>query len=236
VAFILFAFPGFVRRIFCLSFLVAALTLLCGCHNASGVSTSLLHEKENVFKRIAVLPFQGLNPEEAAKNAVVITVPASVLKPQNEPLTPERIIQDLFWDGLVPFKKFDLVSPDRAGGIFEQVMTTSFKMTLPEAIRKVGAELEADGVVIGYVYRFRERVGYDYSVEKPASVFFEIQLFRCHDGVLVWKGIFEKTQTSLMENLYRLSYFFKDRGRWITAKELAKEGMDDTLKKFPGLP
>ncbi len=228
-------FSGFVRYFQSLSFITVALILLCGCHNASGVSSSHIQEKESIFKRIAVLPFQNAGPEEAAKNAILITVPASVIKTQNEDRTPERIVQDFFWEGLTTYKKYDLVSPDRTGGIYEQVLTTSFKTTLPEAIRKVGAELEADGVIVGYVYRFRERRGYDYSVEKPASVFFEIQLFRSRDGVLVWKGIFEKTQTSLMEDMFSASYFIKDRGRWLTAKELAKEGMDDTLKRFPGL-
>jgi hypothetical protein len=209
---------------------------LCGCSGASGVSTSLTQDRDIAFKRIAVLPFQNLNPDEAAANAVVMTVPASVIKAQSDLQTPERIIQDLFWDSLAAFKKYDLVSPDRTGGIYEQVLNTSFKMSLIEAVRKVGDELEADGVIVGYVYRYRERLGYDYAAEKPASVFFEVQLFRSKDGVLIWKGIFDKTQTSLMENMFSASYFIKDRGRWITAKELAKQGVEDTLKKFPGLP
>ena len=70
-------------------------------------------------------------------------------------------------------------------------------MSLVDAVRKAGAELEADGVIVGFVYRYRERVGYNYAAEKPASIFFEIQLFRSNDGALVWKGIFDKTQTSL---------------------------------------
>jgi hypothetical protein len=232
----LFTLSGLFRWNYGLFLVLVALALLCGCQGASGVSTSLLQEKGAIFKRIAILPFQNLSTEEAARNAVAVTMPASALKTKNEPKTPERIIEDLFWDGLAASKKFDLVSPDRAGGILEQVTNTSFKTTLAEAVQKVGAELEADGVVVAYVYRFRERRGYDYAAEKPASVFFEIQLFRSRDGSIVWKGIFDMTQTSLMENMFRASYLVKDRGRWITAKELAKEGMEDTLKKFPGLP
>jgi hypothetical protein len=236
VAFILYTLSGLFRWNYSLFLALVALALLCGCQGASGVSTSLLQEKDTTFKRIAILPFQNLSAEEAARNAVAVTMPASALKTKNDPETPERIIEDLFWEGLAASKKFDLVSSDRAGGILEQVISTSFKTTLSEAVQKVGAELEADGVVVAYVYRFRERRGYDYTAEKPASVFFEIQLFRSHDGIIVWKGIFDMTQTSLMENMFRASYFVKDRGRWITAKELAKEGMEDTLKKFPGLP
>jgi len=52
---------------------------------------------------------------------------------------------------------------------------------------------------------------------------------------MVWKGVFDKTQKSLMENVLGASYFVKDRGRWLTAKELAGQGMTDVLKGFPGL-
>lgn len=234
VAFIVFAcsFPGWLFR---LSLLTVVVAFLAGCHNASGVSTSLIQEKENVFKRIAVLPFQQPDADEAARNAVFMVLPASVIKTENNAKSPERIVQDIFWEQIAASKKYELVSPDRTGGIYEQVATTSFKVTLPEAIRKMGEELDADGAVIGYVRRFRERQGVDYSVEKPASVSFEIHLYRCRDGVLVWRGIFDKTQTSLMENLYRASYFVKERGRWITATELAAEGMEDVLTKFPGM-
>ncbi|MDQ5985383.1 MAG: hypothetical protein CSYNP_01093 [Syntrophus sp. SKADARSKE-3] len=235
VAFVLFAFFRSTGRLVRLSSFIAVLALIAGCHNASGVSTSLIQQKDNTFKRIAVLPFQNLNPDEAAKNATVMTVQASAIKTQNSPDSPERIIQDLFWERLAAQHKMDLVSPDRTGGIFEQEASASYKISLSEAIRKVGADLDADGVAIGYVYRFRERRGYEYSVEKPASVYFEIQLYRCSDGSMVWKGMFDKTQTSLMENMYSASYFVKDRGRWITARELASQGMEDTLKKFPGL-
>ena len=216
--------------------LVVIVVMLSGCQRvASGVSTSLIQGKEPAFKRIAVLPFQKANPEDFAKNAAATGIPASIIRTRMDPSTPERTVENLFWEKLMAAKRFDLVSPDRVEGIFEQVTSTSFKMSLPEAIQKVGAELEADGLIVGYVYRFRERRGYDYAAEKPASVSFEIQLYRCQDGVLVWKGFFDKTQKSLMEDMLSASYFVKDRGKWITAKELTSQGMDDTLKKFPGL-
>ena len=79
--------------------------------SASGVSTSLMQDKDTAFKRIAVLPFQYLSQDEALQNAVAITVPATVIKSQSDPETPQRIIQDLFWDGLAVHKKYDLVSP-----------------------------------------------------------------------------------------------------------------------------
>jgi hypothetical protein len=90
--------------------------------------------------------------------------------------------------------------------------------------------------VVGHLYRFRERIGESYSVEQPASVAFEVHLIRVEDGELVWRGAFDRTQGSLMENLLQISYFFREKGRWVTAEELAAEGVKEILKSFPGLP
>jgi len=215
-----------------LLFLIAVTT---GCQSASGVSTSLLKDREVVFRRIAVMPFQRVSPEVVATYGVHSSLPATILKTDNEATSPERYLQDLFLAGMAGRPQFDLVSPDRVGGIYDGVSTGSLKVTMIEALKASGRELDADGIVVGYLYRWRERRGYDYSVEKPASIFFELQLYRVQDGNMVWKGIFDKTQKSLMENVLGASYFVKDRGRWLTAKELAGQGMTDVLKGFPGL-
>jgi len=94
-------------------------------------------------------------------------------------------------------------------------------------------------VLVGLLYRYRERRGYDYSVEKPASIYFEVQMYRCRDGVLLWRGVFDKTQTSLMEDVLEVKSFIKERGRWVRVKELAQEGVEQILSRLPfidGLP
>jgi hypothetical protein len=211
------------------------LIVISGCQSASGVSSSLLKDKDITFRRLAVMPFQQVPPELVATSAAQNSLAASVLKADNDLKSPERFLQDFFMERISAYSQFELVSPDRVGGIYKRVSSNSFRATMPEVMKELGAELDADGIVVGYLYRYRERRGYDYSVEKPASVFFEIHLFRAQDGVLVWKGIFNKTQSSLMENMLGVSYFIKDKGRWLTAQELAMEGMEDTVKRFPGV-
>jgi hypothetical protein len=39
-----------------------------------------------------------------------------------------------------------------------------------------------------------------------------------------------------MENLLQVGSFFREKGRWVTAEELAAGGMKEVLKSFPGLP
>ncbi len=211
------------------------LCVVCGCQRASGVSTTLKDDGKVVFKRIAVVPFQAIRQEDADIKTVRCPVCGLVFRTESYTKGSEAVVEGIFFDRLKDQKAFTIIPPDRVGGIYERVMGGLFKADLLDVLKKVGTELEADGIILGYVYRFRERKGFSLSVEKPASVAFEIHLIRVGDGAIVWRGIFDKTQTSLMENLLQIASFYKEGGKWVTAKELATEGMDEVLKDFPGL-
>ena len=180
------------------------------------------------------MPFQQISPEEADIKTVRCPVCGLLLRTEKSAKGSEKVVEELFIERLAAKKAFILMPPEMVGGVYERVTAGLFKADLLEILKKVGNELEADGIILGNVYRFRERKGYEYSVEKPASVAFEIHLIRVSDGVIIWRGIFDKTQTSLMEDMLQISSFMKERGRWMTAKELAAEGMDEVLKDFPG--
>ena len=211
------------------------LCVVCGCQGASGVSTTLKNDGSVVFKRIAVVPFQSIHQEDADIKTVRCPVCGLVFRTESYAKGSETVVEGIFLDRLKEQKAFALIPPDRAGGIYEGVTGGLFKADLLDVLKKVGTELEADGIILGYVYRFRERKGFSLSVEKPASVAFEIHLIRVGDGAIVWRGVFDKTQTSLMENLLQIASFLKEGGKWVTAKELAAEGMDEVLKDFPGV-
>ena len=131
--------------------------------------------------------------------------------------------------------KAAFMSGEKVAGVFQRVSASSLKMPLRQVLSEVGRELEAEGVVVGYVYRFRERKGVAYTVEQPASVTFDLHLLRVSDGALVWRGHFDKTQSSLMEDVFQLGAFFREKGRWVTAEELMDEGIEAVLETFPGL-
>lgn len=215
--------------------LLCLIILLAGCHNIDGTATITQGEGERVFHRIAVVPFTKVAPEDI--NAGVVRCPlCGLISPAEEsPAGSEKKVEALFLERLSGSKKFDLIPNDRVEGILRRITAESVKMPLQEILKKTGEELEADGIVVGYVYRFRERKGFPFSVKRPASVAFEIHLIGVKDGAIVWRGIFDKTQTSLMENLLQISWFYRERGQWVTAETLAKDGMEQLLKTFPGL-
>ena len=91
----------------------------------------------------------------------------------------------------------------------------------------------ADAVLAGKIYRFIERDGTGLSAKTPASVAFELDLIRVSDGRVVWSGHFDETQKSLFENLFQWNTFWQRKGMWITAEQMATEGLNRTFETFP---
>jgi hypothetical protein len=71
-------------------------------------------------------------------------------------------------------------------------------------------------------------------VQEPASVSLDLHLLRVSDGAIVWKAQWNETQKSLSEDLFQLGEVAKRGLRWMTAEELAKSGLAEMLKSFPG--
>lgn len=224
-----------VNRIRLLFLLCFIFIIVSGCHYASGVSTTLKDDGKVVFKRLAVVPFQRVSPEGAAFKAVRCPVCGAVFATEYFPQNSEKIVEDIFFERLRDQKHLTLIPSQRFAGMYERIAGGFLKADSIDNLKQVGTELEADGIVLGNVYRYRERKGYPYSAEKPASVAFEIHLIRVSDGAVVWRGVFDKTQKSLMEDIFQISSFVKEGGKWVTVKELTEEGMEEVLKKFPGL-
>jgi len=185
--------------------------------------------------RVAVISFQPLIPLEKQGKTVICPLCGIGYSSGKILKGSEKIVEEVFIDKLHELKEVELISPDKVQSVYKRIASESLKEPLLNILKKVGHELGADILVVGYVYRYTEREGYNYSVEHPASVFFEIHLIKTIDGRIIWRGFFDKTQKSLMEDVFQISSFFKGGGKWITARQLTKQGMDEIFKTFPGL-
>ncbi|MFH1081726.1 MAG: hypothetical protein V1766_15940 [Pseudomonadota bacterium] len=206
---------------------------IMGCYSGGGAGATLQQGGNLIFQRVAIAPFLQMTPEQLDINAADCSRCRFFTRIDGSSDRPEVIVEQIFIERLKAGYKIDIIHPDRVAGIYERYVGAFDKVTPLTLLKKVGDDLDADGVVFGYVYRFRERQGTPYAAAKPASVAFEIYLFRVSDSALVWKGHFEKTQTSLMENVLQASAFLKGGGRWVTVSELSKEGIDNVMKNFP---
>jgi len=107
--------------------------------------------------------------------------------------------------------------------------------TLRTAAIRFGKETMASHVLTGTVWRYKDRVGTPMAVEKPASVGFNVILVRTRDGAILWHDHFDRTQTSLSDNLLDAPLFVTKGMKWVSAAELASFGVEKTLRGFPAL-
>ena len=184
--------------------------------------------------RIAVISFQPLIPGEKQGNTVICPICGIGYSSGKILKGSEKVVEEVFVDKLHKLKEVELIPSDKAQSVYKRIASESLKGPLLNIFKKVGRELGADVLAVGYVYRYTEREGYNYSAEHPASIFFEIHLIKTIDGSIIWRGFFDKTQKSLMEDVFQISSFFRGGGKWMTARQLTEQGMNEIFKTFPG--
>jgi len=197
--------------------------------------TMTLSGVDGQYTRIAVMPFQNTTPEDVANRVLFHDSDMMNLEEAN---AAENVVATSFIDRLSQNEKIDVIPVADTYKLYRRITTEAVPEgtssgTEKERILRIGEELKADAIAVGYIYRFRERDGTPYAVKKPASVAYEIKLFDGKTGLPVWYGTFDKTQRSLMENLFQLPAFLRGKGQWVTVKELTDEGMDQLFKSFP---
>jgi hypothetical protein len=127
-----------------------------------------------------------------------------------------------------------LITSDQA----RDLQTLSLAITNPDIseralLMETGKRLNADGIFVGHVYRYRDRLGGKFSVAEPASIAFDLSLLRISDGRVVWSVFYDETQKALADDLFQLGAFLERDGQWITADQMARDAMDrlmETLK------
>jgi len=216
--------------------LVCLSIFMVGCvANRDVVTKSFYREGDLAIKKIGIIPFQQVVSEDPSQTFMKCPLCGTILRTCELKGSPERTIEELFAEELKSRGRYIVLSSERTGGIYTRISSNSFKASPGEVFQEVGRELGVDGVVAGYVFCYRERKGYPWSVEKPASVTFSIHLIRVDDGALVWRGIFDKTQRSLMEDLLSIGSFIHQGGKWATVRKLSEEGVGGLVETFPGL-
>ncbi len=94
----------------------------------------------------------------------------------------------------------------------------------------VGTCMKVDFLLVPQVFELREREGGEAGVTRPAGVVMDIFLIDVKNSVLTSRSHFDETQTALTDNLLETGKFISRGGKWITATELAKEGMVKAVK------
>ena len=140
----------------------------------------------------------------------------------------------LLYEKMEALGAFTIFPLERVEGVLSRSDPKQFFEKPGSAAVLLGRELDADFVLVGYLFRFEQRVGSSVGVDRPASVGFDLHLVRVRDGKIAWTGKFDETQRPLSDNLLKIGTFFRRGAKWLTAEELASAGMGETLTALPG--
>ncbi len=214
--------------------LLSLIVVSVGCRSPWGD----MHRDTVAVPQIKKVVVAGFHPALTGADAPrMVRSPLSGAVFAAEPV-PEAVadrLTDILFDRLVGHEAYELVTPDQARGALSNLVATERVLSEIEIYKEVGQQFRADAVLVGYVYRWQERLGTAYGVREAASVAFDLNLIRPADGRLLWKGRFDKTQQSLSENLFDMDTFVRSKGHWLTAEELSELGLEDFLEELPGL-
>ncbi len=213
---------------------LAVVLLLAACSLRDRVVVEAVQGDHVPFQRVAVLTFQHVPADAVAvKMPLHADTRTDQLLDKTDPAAA-GIIQQMFHLRVQGQPGYYLVDEGALDSIYKRMAPGGVSEEgRASFLGSLGKEINVDGFITGHVYRYRDRKGRTYSAEYPASVAFEIRLVRASDGIVVWRGIFDKTQKSLLENLLDISSFYKQGGRWVTARELAEEGIEDIVRRIP---
>jgi hypothetical protein len=183
---------------------------------------------------MAILPFFIEKVEDPARGVVC---PLCKGLFQSGSILPgsQNTVTRLLDDKMEAMRAFNILPLEKVNEAFSHSDKSEFEQKpVPSSVR-LGKELNVDFILLGYLFRFEERIGSSVGVEKPASVGFDLHLVRVRDGKVVWTGKFNETQRPLSEDIRKIGSFFRRGAVWLTAEELASAGMSEVLKKLPGV-
>jgi TolB-like protein len=213
-------------------FLLTSILCLTAC-------TKNVAVKENVFstsgkEKILIFPFKNMAAVYGENTNVRCPICGKVFMTGEVGEDADNMLTEQLFVLLKDRKDIQLIPASQSQGVVSDLLLEDKKnLSERDLLVETGRVLKADWVLSGNIFRFRERVGGKYSVELPASVTFDLHLIRVSDGRLVWTDHFDKTQRPLSENLFQLGSFLKNKGRWITANDMAVSGLKNILKNLP---
>ena len=194
-----------------------------------------LESKAEEKPSVMILPFFVERIENPARGAVLCPLCKGVFQSGTVLPGSQNTLTRFLYDKVGEMGTFNILPLEKVKDAFSRSDRKQFEQNpIPSSVR-LGKELNVDFILLGYLFRFEERIGSSVGVEKPASVGFDLHLVRVRDGKAVWTGRFDETQRPLSDDLLKIGSFFRRGASWLRAEELASAGMSEVLKKLPGV-
>jgi hypothetical protein len=144
-----------------------------------------------------------------------------------------RALTRMVYEGLRLRFGDQIISLDESRSTYAEVVLEESTDTARSLAQRLGRKMRADYVVIGTLWRYRDRGELPDMPESPASVAFALYLVDVETGRRVWRGLYDETQRQVTENILQAGKYLKMGVTWLSAQELARYGVKQVLSSFP---
>lgn len=212
--------------------------------NHSGFETSFALAENRIqssassleFQQIALMPFlKGSfeSPDGGIDKPLSRPVSQFAFEKQDLRDDADQIMTRLVAKALQTRFGERFVDVKRSMSVFKQIAADDTLDTPRKLAKAFGDKLQAEAIVVGSVWRYRDRGSVKDMPDIPTSVAFELFLMEAATARRLWRGKFNETQKALTDDVIRGVKQLKMGSRWLTADELARYGVKEVLKKFP---
>jgi len=181
--------------------------------------------------RIAVMPFMKGRFGSTPRETVDCSISQLYFNPEKMSPDSDGILTGHVQKALEKHHGENLIPLAKSMEAYGVISKDDTRDTLRTLAQKLGQALGANFIMAGNVWRFEERVAGAAGAEIPASVAFCLYLIDVSNGMVLWREVFEESQSPLSENMLDAREFFKKGAKWVTANELALYGVKEILKK-----
>ena len=221
--------------------LLMMLILLSGnLFNGRAETDLILSEKVDLsaiqFKRIAVMPFlvgKLESPEKPVEKPLSQPLEQLNMNAPNLAEGADRIMTRLVNEVMQIRFEDQMVSMDDAAAVYANVIRDQTLGTPRKLAIKFGENLQADLVVVGTIWRFREKGSVKENPDSPSSIAFSVYLVEVASGKRLWRNTFDGTQKTLSEDVLGGLKQLKMGVSWLSVNELARYGVKSVFKTFP---
>ncbi len=206
---------------------LAALLILLGCSGPVRPNVTL---PANLFSRhLLVMPFYAVRSEGS-----IVTCPYCGKNNPAGPIGPdaESTLTDMLIVGLQR-RGYQVIPMRDVEAEILKIGEKKVRSYPLAAAKELASRFKAKLVVAGVVFEYRARKGSDFGVAKPAAVSFSLHLIDGKTGHILWKDSYHEVQEALSEDVTNIGRFLKRKGKWVTARRLAYDGMNTLLDNFP---
>jgi hypothetical protein len=186
--------------------------------------------------KIVLMPFlTGKLESPNQPIAKPLSTPFSQIRVENQGLKKgaDLMLTRIVNDNLKKRFQERLVTPAQVAETYRGVFADAALDTPRKRAVGLGEALGADVVMVGTVWRFREKGALTDVPDSPASVGFALYLIDVETGARLWRGNFDGTQKALTEDILGGLKGVGMGLRWLSAEELAGYGVKSVLRKLP---